>query len=54
MLDRPIGKLNDLLSGEELAGSTMDGNQIWGKEKADDTIFYIMLKPHLYRVFLIR
>jgi hypothetical protein len=54
VMDKSIGKLNDLLSGEELTGTTMQGSQIWGREKADDTSFDIMLKPHSYRVFLTR
>jgi hypothetical protein len=54
VVDKSISKLNDLLSGEELNGNTMQDSQIWGREKADETSFDIMLKPHSYRVFLTR
>jgi hypothetical protein len=49
--DKQIGKLNDILTGEEIIGKVAEDNRIWGREKEEGKIFDITIKPHSYIVF---
>jgi hypothetical protein len=52
--DRQISKINNLLSGEEIAGKAAPASQIWGREKEETTAFDVTIKPHSYIVFRVK
>ena len=49
--DNQIGKITNLLSGEEITGKAAPANQIWGREKEETRSFDVTIKPHSYIVF---
>ena len=49
--DDRIGKIKNILSGEEIAGKTAAAGQIWGREKEETNTFDVAIKPHSYIVF---
>jgi hypothetical protein len=49
--DKQIGKLNNILTGEENTGKVGQASQIWGREKEETTTFDVTIKPHSYIVF---
>ncbi len=49
--DKQIGKLNNILTGEEIAGTVAESSRIWGREKEETETFDITIKPHSYIVF---
>jgi hypothetical protein len=49
--DKQIGKLNNILTGEEIAGKVAESSRIWGREKEETETFDITIKPHSYIVF---
>ena len=49
--DDRIGKIKNILSGEEIAGKAAAAGQIWGREKEETNTFDVAIKPHSYIVF---
>lgn len=50
--DSKTGKLQDIISGEELTGEVLAGHPRWGGPAAPDRMTFAMqLKPHSFRVF---
>jgi hypothetical protein len=49
--DKQIGKLKNILTGEERTGKGAQASQIWGREKEETTTFDVTIKPHSYIVF---
>jgi hypothetical protein len=49
--DKKTGKLNNILSGEEITGKTALDGRIWGRERDEITTFDVTVKPHSYLVF---
>ena len=50
--DRQIGRIRDVVSGEELTGEVLAGRPRWGGPAAPEkTVFDLKLKPHSFRVF---
>ncbi len=49
--EKQISKLNNILTGEEIAGNVAQAAQIWGREKEETNTFEVTIKPHSYIVF---
>jgi hypothetical protein len=49
--DKKTGKLNNILSGEEITGKTALDGRIWGRERDEIMTFDVTVKPHSYLVF---
>lgn len=51
---KPLSQLNDLLSNENISGTTVAGSRVWGRDRIECSAFEITIKPHSYRVFAAR
>jgi hypothetical protein len=49
--DKKTGKLNNILTGEEITGKIAQDGRIWGRERDDVMTFDVTIKPHSYLVF---
>jgi hypothetical protein len=51
IINRDVNKIKDIVSGEELTGTGNISPALWGRERENENIFDLKIKPHSYRIF---